>query len=41
MLAKITCPKSITRALNYNEQKVQKGKPNALMQVTFYWMPEK
>ena len=25
MVAKITCPKSIVRALNYNEQKVQKG----------------
>jgi hypothetical protein len=25
MVAKITCPKSIARALNYNEQKVQKG----------------
>lgn len=30
MVAKITCPKSIIRALNYNEQKVQKEKAECI-----------
>lgn len=30
MVAKITCPQSISRALNYNEQKVQQGKAECL-----------
>lgn len=30
MVAKITCPQNINRALNYNEQKVQKGKAECL-----------
>lgn len=30
MVAKITCPQNISRALNYNEQKVQQGKAECL-----------
>ncbi|MBO9684938.1 MAG: relaxase/mobilization nuclease domain-containing protein, partial [Flavisolibacter sp.] len=35
MVAKITVPLSISRALNYNEQKVQKGKAECLFAANF------
>ena len=35
MVAKITVPNSIERALNYNEQKMKEGVPNASMLIIF------
>ncbi len=35
MVAKITTPKSISRALNYNEQKVKSGKAECLYAGSF------
>ena len=41
MVAKITCPKNINRALNYNEQKVRQGKAECLYAGNFLKDAEK